>query len=138
MEDRVEVTKEQLLYAEILFLGAWGGIALMCITFIIYLSGIIEPYVPIDTLQNLWNLPSGEFLEKLNIHEGWTWVYLLGKGDFLNFLGIALLGLLTILGYFTLVFAYFKKGDKIYTAIAVAEILVLLLAASGILGSGGH
>jgi len=138
MGNNVKVPKEQQTYAEILFYGAWGGIALMCITFIIYLSGIIEPYVPIDTLQNLWNLPSGEFLEKLNIHEGWTWVYLLGNGDFLNFLGIALLGLLTIVAYLTLVFAYFKKGDKIYATIAVAEILVLLLAASGILGSGGH
>jgi len=138
MGNNVKVPKEQQIYAEILFYGAWGGIALMCITFIIYLSGIMKPYVPIDTLQNLWNLPSGEFLEKLNIHEGWTWVYLLGKGDFLNFLGIAFLGLLTIVAYLTLVFAYFKKGDKIYATIAVAEILVLLLAASGILGSGGH
>jgi len=138
MENNVKVPKEQQIYAEILFYGAWGGIAIMCITFIIYLSGIMKPYVPIDTVQNLWHLPSKEFIKILNIPEGWGWVHLLGKGDFLNFLGIALLGLLTIVAYLTLVFAYFKKGDKIYATIAVVEILVLLLAASGILGSGGH
>ena len=138
MGNNVKVPKEQQIYAEILFYGAWGGIALMCITFFIYLSGIIKPYLPIDTVQNLWHLPSKEFIKILNIPEGWGWVHLLGKGDFLNFLGIALLGLLTIVAYLTLVFAYFKKGDKIYTAIAVVEILVLLLAASGILGSGAH
>ncbi|GAB6887830.1 hypothetical protein JCM13304A_13280 [Desulfothermus okinawensis JCM 13304] len=138
MQNRIRVPKEQNIYAEILFFGCWGGIAIMCITYFLYLSTIMDPFVPMDTLQKMWHLPSGQFMEKLNIHQGWSWVHLLGKGDFINFIGIALLGLLTIVGYFTLAFAYFKRGDMVYTFIAIFEILVLLLAASGILGSGGH
>ncbi len=63
---------------------------------------------------------------------------MLNKGDFINFLGIAFLALLTIICYIVLFFGYVKKKDKIYATIVIAEILVLALAASGLLGSGGH
>jgi hypothetical protein len=45
---------------------------------------------------------------------------------------------MTIVCYFILISAYAKKKDKIYLIIAVAEVVVLCVAASGILGTGGH
>lgn len=138
MNQQIEVKKEQLIYAELLFWGCWGSIALMIVTYLLYLFGIIDPYIPIKTVQQLWHLPSDEFLKQTNIHPGWTWITLIGKSDFLNFIGIAILGLLTIIGYLTLIPAYLKEGDKLYATIATLEVIVLLLAASGILGSGGH
>ncbi len=138
MNNKVKVRPEQLLYAEILFWGSWGSIALMIITYLLYIFGIMDPYIPIKTIEHLWHLPVDEFLKQTNIQPGWTWITMLGKGDFLNFIGIAILGALTIIGYLTLIPAYLKEGEKVYTAIATVEVLVLLLAASGILGSGGH
>lgn len=74
------------------FFWLLGWHSIMCITYFLYLSTIMDPFVPMDTLQKMWHLPSGQFMEKLNIHQGWSWVHLLGKGDFINFIGIALLG----------------------------------------------
>jgi len=63
---------------------------------------------------------------------------MLGYGDYLNYIGLALLGTLTIAGYLILLPAYLKKKDMAYTAIVIIEVLVLSLAASGILKVGGH
>lgn len=69
---------------------------------------------------------------------GWDWAKQLGKGDFLNFLPIAFLAILTIICYFTLIPAYIRCGSYIYAGIVVAEIIVLATAASGLVGGGGH
>ncbi|KJU82949.1 hypothetical protein MBAV_004846, partial [Candidatus Magnetobacterium bavaricum] len=55
------------------------------------------PPVPVDELPKLWGLSVHEYLEKTGIHTGWAWLHLLGKGDFLNFAGIAFLGGVTII-----------------------------------------
>jgi hypothetical protein len=62
----------------------------------------------------------------------------MSKGDFLNYLGFAFLALMTIVCYLVLVRGYSRQKDWIYAAIAVLEIVVLSLAASGLLGAGGH
>ena len=45
---------------------------------------------------------------------------------------------MTIVCYLVLVRGYSRQKDWIYAAIAVLEIVVLSVAASGILGAGGH
>jgi hypothetical protein len=51
---------------------------------------------------------------------------------------MAWLGALTVIGYFILFPAYLRKKDNIYSTIVAVEVVVLTLAASGLLGSGGH
>ncbi len=133
-----EASPEQEFYATILFFGSWIGIFLMITTYFIYIFKILPPHIPIQDVINNWHLPADEFVKKLKLPEGWGWVSFLGNGDYFNFLGIALMGALTIICFFSLVFAYFAKKDKIYFTVACVEILVLILAASGILGTGGH
>jgi hypothetical protein len=74
----------------------------------------------------------------LNAPTGWGWAALVGKGDYLNFVGIAMLSGLTILCYVVILPILIRKKDIAYTAIAVVEVLVLSLAASGLLKVGGH
>jgi hypothetical protein len=69
---------------------------------------------------------------------GWWWLSQLHKGDFLNFLGIAFLAGVTIVCYIRILPILFAKKDRIYGVIALAEVLVLSLAASGLLRGGGH
>ena len=45
---------------------------------------------------------------------------------------------LTVVGYLVLLPAYVRRRDVAYAIIAVSEIVVLVLAASGILSVGGH
>lgn len=130
--------REQVVYANILFYGCWGSLALLVLTYLAYVFGIVTPYVPLETITTLWSQPVGVYLEKANVPHGWGWAGLLGKGDFMNFIGIALLAGMTIVCYVPLVTAFFKRNDKIYGFIALLEIIVLCVAASGIFGSGGH
>jgi len=63
---------------------------------------------------------------------------MLGKGDFLNFAGIAFLAGITIICFIRVIPIFFRKKDTIYGVFAIIEVLVLVLAASGVLKSGGH
>ncbi len=129
---------EQIAYANILFYGCWGGLALMAVTYFLYVSGIMEPYVSMELVTKFWSLPVHDYLTENNVPTGWGWATLLSKGDFLNFTGIALLAGLTIVGYIPLIFAYLKKKDMPFAIIALLEVIVLCVAASGIVGGGAH
>lgn len=129
---------EQMRYAIILERGAYLGILIMIITYAIYALGILPPHVPIETVVNNWHLGVHDYLQATNSPTGWDWLALVGTGDFINFIGLALLAVMTIICYATLIMPYFRCGDYIYLGIVLAEIAVLTLAASGILGSGGH
>jgi len=133
-----KASKEQITYANLLFFGCWGGLALMAITYLIYILGIIPPHVSMDKVTALWSQPVKVYLTQGNVQTGWGWARLLSKGDFLNFLGIALLAGMTIVCYIPLIPAFLKKKDYLYTTFAVLEIIVLGLAASGIFGAGAH
>ena len=61
---------------------------------------------------------------------------MLDKGDFLNFVGIAILAGVTILCYLAIVPTLLRKKDNAYLTMAILEVLVLTLAASGILAVG--
>ncbi|MFH1076699.1 MAG: DUF1634 domain-containing protein [Pseudomonadota bacterium] len=129
---------EQITYANILFVGAWGGIFLMAITYFIYLANILPPHVDISVVIQNWDKGVDEFMKITNSPHGWGWATMLNKGDFLNYLGMAMIALLTIVCYIVLLIGYHSRKDWIYFTICIMEVLVLSLAASGILGSGGH
>lgn len=132
------VTAEQISYAKILDMGMKLGLLLLVISFAIYVLGIFSPHVPVQDLPRYWKLPVHDYLQQTGIHQGWSWLGMLGKGDFLNFLGIAFLAGVSIICYLAIIPALFRKKDTIYGFLATAEVVVLVLAASGLLKSGGH
>lgn len=134
----IKAPEEQVVYANMLFYGSWAGIALMAVTYFIYVLGILPPHVPVEKVIVMWSQKSSVYLHEGNVPVGWGWLSLLGSGDFLNFLGIALLAGMTIICYIPLIPAFLKKKDPVYAAIALAEVIVLCVAASGLLGAGGH
>ena len=129
---------EQNAYADILFYGCWLGLAIMLVTYTLYVSGIMTPHVPLEDMPQYWSQSVGHYLETAKVPTGWGWTDLLGQGDFLNFVGIVLLAGLSIICYLRSIPALFRKGDMVMGCIAAAEVVVLLVAASGIAGSGGH
>jgi len=136
--DALKASEEQVLYASVLMLGVLAGLAIMGVTYFIYLTGILPEHVDINYLPQVWGKNVNEYLHLTHTPHGWEWTSLLMKGDFLNYIGFALLGLMTVVCYLVLVRGYMRQKDWTYTAISVLEILVLCVAASGILGSGGH
>jgi len=137
-EKNNKASEEQMAYAGVLNIGMWLGLAILVITFFIYISGVLPSYVPIDDLPKYWTMRVHDYNVALNAPTGWYWTSLVGKGDYLNFVGIAMLSGLTILCYAVILPILFRKKDTAYAIIAIAEVLVLSLAASGILKVGGH
>ena len=133
-----KATEEQLLYAGLLNKGMALGLLGLIVTFAIYASGILEPVIPLADVQNYWVMPVSDYLNETGIEAGWAWIGLLGKGDMLNFLPIAFLSGLTIFTYMAILPGLWRKKDMAYVVICVLEIIVLTVAASGILGTGGH
>lgn len=129
---------EQRAYAAILDKGMKIGLVVIIITFIIYLSGILTPYIPVHDLPKYWGMSVHKYLEETGIQPGWAWLKMLGKGDFLNFIGIAFLAGVTVICYLRIIPILFRKKDIAFGIIAILEVLVLVLAASGLLKSGGH
>lgn len=136
---KVDVPPEQLAYANLLLYCSWAGIGMLAVTFLIYMSGFFSPFIPASEMPMYWGMSAHEFLVETGAPIGWGWLGMLGYGDFVNLLGIAFLALLTIVGYLVLLLpAYLRKKDIAYASIVVVEILVLTLAASGVLAVGAH
>jgi len=139
-----QADEDQLVYANLLAKGMYLGLGILLVTFILYMTGLVQPAIPIDELPRLWTLSAHEYLETVNheflhrpeVVDGWGWIALLNKGDYLNFIGIALLSAVTIFCYLRILPNLFRKKDVIYATIAVLEILVLTLAASGLVVVG--
>lgn len=139
-----EATDEQLLYATILEKGMLVGLLLMFITFALYVFGIMPAVIPLTEIANLWNQPVHNYLESINntylhwehLPTGWSWLKLIGKGDFINFIPVAILSGVTIICYLAIAPGLFKRGDKAYAIMALAEVAILTLAASGLLAVG--
>ena len=131
-------SREQMAYADLLFYGCWAGLVVMLITYAVYVFGILSPYVPLERMPEYWGEPVSAYLAKAQVPVGWGWTVLLGRGDFVNFLGVVLLAGMSIVCYLRILPGLLAKKDMIYFALALAQVLVLVFAASGIIGAGAH
>jgi hypothetical protein len=132
----LEPTPEQLRYAAVLEKGMYLGLACLFVTFAIYVSGIMKPYVPRQQLSEHWQKNVHEYLADAEIEAGWSWVGKLGYGDFINFVGIAILAGVTVPCYLAIIPALLKRKDMIYVVLALLEVIVLVVAASGVIQVG--
>jgi len=130
------VSAEQLVYADILESGLTIGRYFLAITFALYLLGITTPKVPLSELPANWSLPAEQYSYLVGVEAGWGWLKLVHFGDYMNFLGIAFLASVTIICYLRLLPISLRSKNRPFTAILFAEIILLFLAASGLLAIG--
>lgn len=99
--------------------------AILLATFLAYAFGVLEPLVPTHELVRLWSLPADRYVAATGAPTGWGWLPMLGRGDYVNFIGIALLGTVTIVCYARIVPAL----PRLHAVLAIIQIAVLLAAA---------
>lgn len=133
----VLVSEEQLRYARWLDVGTKIGLGLLVATYALYVTGLVPPHIPLTALPSLWGLPVSQYLAATQLPAGWGWLAKAGEGDIMNFVGIAFLSLVTVGCCLRLALTYLRRGDRAGAFIVLAEIAVLLLAASGLVG-GAH
>jgi hypothetical protein len=125
----------ELIYARWLERSVRIALAVLVAGFLAYAGGLVPPLVSHDELARLWTLPVDRFVAATGAPTGWGWLGHLGRGDYLNFVGVALLGLITVVCYARILPLLFRSGNRLYAWLALAQIVVLLVAASGI---GAH
>jgi hypothetical protein len=116
---------EQQIYARWLDVGTRIGLGVLVASFAIYVFGLLDPLVPTQELVRLWALPVDDYVAATGAPTGWGWLRLLGKGDYLNFLGIAAFASITIVCYARIV----PVLPRLQAVLAALQIIVLLAAA---------
>ena len=117
---------------------AWGTrVALACLMagFLAYVLGL-APHVPIEKLPAIWQVPSAQLLRDTGLRPGWHWASLLHRSDMLVLAAIALLSSVSIACVAAVIPLFARRGERVFAAMCVLQIVVLLLAASGLLTTG--
>lgn len=128
---------EQLRYARLLEVCTRLGLAALVLSFGAYVGGLLSPRVALERLPDLWSLPVADYLRQTQSPTGWGWLALLQHGDVAGLVGIVILAGCSLLCLLALLPLYLKRGDRVYAALCLAEVAVVLVAASGWL-AGGH
>ena len=120
-----------LIYAR--WIDAWSRLAFAALiaSFTAYVLGLFDPLIPLERLPALWRLPAEQFVAQTGAPMGWGWLARLGQGDYLNFAGIALLATGTLIAYLRLLVWLAGRGERLFAALVLAQVLVLVAAASG-------
>lgn len=132
----LDPSPEQVRYAAVLEKGMYLGLGTLFVTFALYVFGIMEPHIPLETLSEHWTKSVHDYLADAEIEAGWGWVKMLSHGDFINFVGITILAGATAVCYLAVIPLLVAKKDFVYVVLAAAEVVVLLFAASGIIAVG--
>ena len=126
------VLAEQHIYARWLAAGSRLSFALLVATFFIYLTGIVPALVPVAELPKYWGLSAARYAAATGSPTGWHWLELAGRSDVMNLVGIACVALVTPVCFARLVPEFVRQGEHTFAAIALMELWILVLAASGI------
>lgn len=129
--------QEQLLYARWLATGVNVGMAVTLIAFVGYVTGWLPSAVPAAELSRWWGMPLQTYLQQSGAPTGWGWLARLGQGDATALAGIALLATCSVPALLALLPGAWARRDRVLVAVALAQAVVILAAASGWL-TGGH
>jgi hypothetical protein len=113
---------EQHVYARWLDIGTRIAFVVLIVSFLTYLLGLLDPLVPLQELPRLWTLPADRYVAASGAPTGWGWLGFLGKGDYLNIAGVALLATVTI-GCYARIVPLLPRVQAILAAIQIAILL---------------
>jgi hypothetical protein len=108
--------------------------AVTAAAFAAYATGLVAPSVPIAELPRLWDLPLAEYLGQTGAPTGWEWLRRVCYGDYLTYFGLCLFALVVLLCNLAIVVPLLRRGERLLGALVAAQVLVLAIAASGVVG----
>jgi hypothetical protein len=137
MELKPGVDRAQAAYAASLAWGTRIGLGLLIALFLAYLADLIPAHVPIDQLPRHWGKPASDLLAATGTSAGWGWAAALPRADMLVLAAIGFLAACSIACLLLAMRAFLAGSERVPAALCALEVLVILLAASGLL-AGGH
>lgn len=123
-------------YGRILHYLVLAGFVFLGITFLIYALALLPSYMDAHRVPEVWHLPADEAAAETARPHFWAWVTNLHRADLLSLGSLAVLSAVTPVGFLFLTVLFLRRRDYAYAAMVAAEIVVLVFAASGVIG--GH
>jgi hypothetical protein len=123
------MSADQQVYARWLEWGTRIALVVLIASFVAYVFALRDPHLPPQELARLWAFPVDHYIAASGAPTGWGWLGLLHKSDYLIFLAVALLGLITVVCYARIVPILLNQGETWRALIAVLQVIVLLAAA---------
>jgi len=125
------------IYARWLDYATKGGFAISLVAFLVYVTGVVPAFLPASELPRYWMLPVDRFVAATGVPHQWAWLHFLRYSDVLNVGAVALLALVTPACYARLLPKLLAQRDWLQFSLACTQVLVLLVAASGLLAGRG-
>jgi hypothetical protein len=132
------ISKTQKRYAHVLYWVAAVGQILLVLGYIIYVSKLLPRETPIERITQAWHLSAAELTDELGLETGWNWIRKLSYGDSISYGALVMLALGTNICLLVAAVSYFREKNRKYAFIVILQIVVLLVAASGIVSGGGR
>ena len=112
------------------------ALAVLLCAFLLYISGLVPAYVPLENQPQLWQLPLAQYLERTGAPIGWQWLGLIAYGDYLTYVGICLFAVVVLVCDLAIIAPLLRNGEWLLAGLAIAQVAVLLFAASGLFAGG--
>jgi apolipoprotein N-acyltransferase len=132
-EAAAEPRPDELRYARLLRPGAVVALAILAVTFTIYLTGLRRAHVPPGEMDRYWSMPTEEYLREVGLRPGWAWTSRAHLADYANYFGIYLLAALPAIAYASLLPIFLKRRQWVLAGIVLVQLAIMAVAASGIL-----
>jgi hypothetical protein len=126
----------QRRYAALLEWCTRIGLAVVVLAFAAYVLGLVPARVPVDRLAEVWHLPVAQYQQATGGTQGWGWIADLRRSDMAALAGIGLLAACSAVALLALVPLYLRRGDRVFAVLCMAEVAVIVLAASGWITAG--
>ena len=132
MPENEHPVRARYVYAMTLRLMVPAAFSLVALAFLMYVTGVLEPLVPLAEVPDLWKLGAGEVLEKAGLAPGWGWATQWRMADTLCLLCLAVLAAATPVACFAVAVQYARRREWWLAATAAVQALILGLAMSGL------
>jgi len=120
---------EQQVYARWLDWGTRIALVVLIASFLAYALALVDPLLPPQELATLWAFPVDHYIAASGAPTGWGWLQLLHKSDYLVFLAVAMLALVTAVCYARIIPLLLSQGEHWRALIGIIQVIVLLAAA---------
>lgn len=131
--ENTRISAAQRQFAAMLAIGMYCGLVVLALGFVAYILDWLPATVRLDALPRFWSLSAADYRQSTGAPDGWGWLTHYSAGEILPLAGIVILCSTVLLGFIVLAASSALRRDWAYFAIALFEVAVLVLAASGLL-----
>jgi hypothetical protein len=125
-------SKDQMLLGSLYRVVSLVGFVLMAGSFALYVSGILPAQTPAKEVISNWHLDVDSYAEETGVSRGWAFLRDIGVGDNLAFGSLVFMAVAVIVCLAVMIPVFMRGRARLFAVIATLQMIVLILAASGI------